>query len=329
MIRRTFAIAALALLTVAGAASAHAQNTLPDAVLPAADDVAIALDLAQYGPSVVTQADLLSVAATVANASAGTMSDLNVAIAVTDDPITSSGALKRFLDDPSSANTNIAATAPVTSGNLAVSGTGNVLPPGGTVTVKVAASPQEMGMPSGTAGVYGVVIEVTGPAGVVTSRAAAVTWFDAAISPLRVAFVATASGSAERVTQVTSAASVPGAALMIDPVTVTDATEGAALTSGREVFGMPSGSPDLTSLAHAGDTELIGFAVDDAANASVPALAALPWLATIPAPDAPTIAFAATRGATAGLLNVTGGATISGTAPVVDVVGGSEIAARC
>ena len=153
MIRRTFAVAALALLTVAGAASADAQNTSPDAVLQAADDTTVALELVEYGPSVVTQANLLSVAATVANASAGTMSDLNVAIAVTAEPITSSGALKRFLDNPSSAPTNVAATVPVTSGNLAVSGTGKVLPPGGTVTVKVAASPQEMGMPSGTAGV--------------------------------------------------------------------------------------------------------------------------------------------------------------------------------
>ncbi len=186
-----------------------------------------------------------------------------------------------------------------------------------------------MGMPIGTAGVYGIVVAVTGPTGVVTTRSAAVTWYDAAITPLRVAFVATASGSAERVTQVTSAASVPGAALVIDPVTVTDATEGTALTAGREVFGMPSGSPDLTSLAHAEDTKLIGFALNDAATGSVPALASLPWLATIPAPDSPTIAFAAAHGATAGLLNVTGGATLTGqtsggTAPVVDITAGAS-----
>ena len=206
MIRRSFAVAALALLTVAGAASAHAEVGLPDAVVPAAGDVAIALDLVDYGPSVLTPGDALSVAATVANASAGTMSDLAVSISATDEPITSSAALTRFLDDPSSQASHIASSSPVTTGSLAVSGTGKVLPPGGTVTVRLDASPQEMGMPSGTAGVYGVVIEVTGPAGVVTSRAAAVTWADAAITPLRVAFVATASGSAERVTQVTSAA---------------------------------------------------------------------------------------------------------------------------
>lgn len=325
MIRRVLVVAALALLAIAGGAgvSSASPNRLPEASLPRADEGDVALDLAAYGPSILTPGTELAVSATVANPTSLEMRQLTVTMSVTKTRITTSAGLQRFLDEPGSTTTIVAAASPVSGADTIVSGTGNALPPGATTTIDVAATPSQLQFKSGTAGVYGIVIAVNGPTGILATRTAAVTWYDSAIKPLRVAFLASASGSAERVAQVTSAASVNGAALAIDPVTVTDATQASALTAGREVFGLPSENPDLTSLAHSDDDSLLSFALADAATNTAPALQSLPWLATIPAADAPTIALAAQRGAVAGVLDVSAGATLPTNAPVADVTTGS------
>ena len=321
MIRRPLVVAALALLTFAGAAAANAtaQAPTPHARVHTEDDAGISLDLKTYGPAVLKPGVQFATAATVANTSSVAMMDLTVTLSVTESRISTSVGLQRFLDDPSSAPTRVIVAKPVNATGQSVSGAGNILPTGGVVNVDLTASPTQLRLRPDTAGVYGVLISVTGPAGTLATRPAAVTWYDATISPLRVALLATASGSAEHVLQVTSAAAVPGAALAIDPVTVTDATQASALVAGREVFGLPSGDPDLTSLAHSDDKTLLNFALSDAAVNTAPALQGLPWLATIPAVDAPTVAVAVRRGAEAGVLNVTGGATLQTNAPVVDV----------
>ena len=325
MIRRPLVVAALALLTFAGAAAAEAsaQTPWPHTKVRAEEVSAISLDLKTYGPAVLEPGVQFATAATVANTSSVAMMDLTVTLAVTDSRISTSAGLQQFLNEPASTPTSVVVAKPVNASGQSVNGAGNILPAGGVVTVDLAATPAALGFRPDTAGVYGVLITVTGPTGTLASRPAAVTWYDAAISPLRVALLATASGSAEHVLQVTSAAAVPGAALAIDPVTVTDATQASALTAGREVFGLPSGDPDLTSLAHSDDKTLLNFALSDAAVNTAPALQGLPWLATIPAADAPTVKVAVQRGAEAGVLDVTGGATLDTSAPVVDVTAGT------
>ena len=325
MIRRPLVVAALALLTFAGAAAANAsaQAAEPHTKVHTEDDTAISLDLRSYGPAVLEPGVQFSTTATVANTSSVAMMDLTVSLSVTATGLTTSARLQRFLDDPTSTPTRLVLAKPANESGQSVSGAGNILPAGGVVNIDLNASPTALGFKPNTSGVYGVVITVTGPTGILATRPAAVTWYDATISPLRVALLATASGSAEHVLQVTSAAAVPGAALAIDPVTVTDATQASALVAGREVFGLPSGDPDLTSLAHSDDKTLLNFALSDAAVNTAPALQGLPWLATIPAADAPTVKVAVQRGAEAGVLDVTGGATLVTSAPVVDVTAGN------
>ena len=328
MIGRAAAFLALALLACvgagfAGASSAGAQPA--DATAPLADTSRVALELTQYGPAVVTPQDDLSATMTISNTSAIALQDLEVTVSVTTSPLVSSFALQHFLDDPASAQTRVATTRAVTASGLSVNGVPGVLAPGGTLTTTVAATPSVLMLPRGTAGVYGVVFTVRVGGAALTTRTATFTWYDADIPTLRLALLATASGSAERVTQVLSAASVDGAAVVMDPVTVTDDSQASALTANREVFGLPSGDPDLTSLAHGEDKDLLSFALSDASRNAVPSLQDLPWLATLPVVDAPTVALAAQRGAVAGVVNTTGGARIDSASPIVDVTAGSQV----
>jgi hypothetical protein len=323
VIRRSLTVATLALLTVAGAAGASAVP----AATPITETSPVALELTEYGPSVLAAGELLKVSATVTNPTAGALTDLRVFLRVTKAPVKSSAALQRFLDDPSDFGLQLANSVTVDGSGLTVSGTANVLPPGSTASVSLSAGAAALGMPENTTGVYGVVISVEGPEGTVAEQTAAITWYDAQITPLRVAFLATASGSAERVAQVTSAASVSGAALLIDPTMVADAAEATAITSAREVFGLPSRNPDLTSIAHSDDRSLLSFALADSKTHVQPDLQNLPWLASLPVADTATVGLAARRGALAGLLDVTSDeatAGFEGDDPVVDVAAGSD-----
>ena len=321
MIRRVVAVAALAALALASAAGAQALLAPPAAMTE--DGPGVTVELTQYSPAVLEAGGQLTVTANVSNSAALAAIGLEVTLAVTQGPLRSSAALERFLDDPTSAGTQVAATKPVNSSTIIMNGAPNVLPPGGSVPIQLTGTPSTLGMPPDTAGVYGVLVSVSDSSGTLATRTAAITWHDAEITPLRMSFIASASGSPERAAQVISAASVPGAAIIIDPVTISDSSQATALVSGREVFGTLSGDPDFTSLAHGDDLTLLDFAARDARENSQPALQNLPLLATIPAVDAPTIELAESKGAVAGLLDVAGGATRLGSGPVVDVAAGT------
>jgi hypothetical protein len=328
VIRRLVAVAALAAVVTASAvlssavfssaASAHEEALS----LTVEDGPGVSIEIAAYGPSVLTAGDQLRVTANVSNAGSLAAIGLDVTLSVTKNPFRSSPALENFLEDPTSASLQLAAQKAVSDSELTVGTAGGALAPGSTVPVAIAAGSRALGMPANTAGVYGVLLAVEDASGVVAYRTAAITWYDAEISPLRVAFVASAAGSPERSSQVVSAASVPGAAVIVDPSTITDAMQASSLVSNREVFGLPTGDPDFTSIAHAQDRTLLRFAMNDARNNSQPVLQDLALLATIPVPDAPTIKLAAGQGAIAGILNVTGGSAVIGAKPVVDVTAG-------
>jgi len=324
VIRRLAAVTALALVGAGLAVGAQADAGISRAQGPAfaADDgPAVSLTLTEYGPAVMKPTDSLQTTAMVSNPTALAVSDLSVTLSVTRSPITSRSALRAFLQDPTSATTQVAASALVVDTPLTQAGGTNVLPAGVSVPVHLSATPRALGMPANTAGVYGVVFEVVSPAGVIATQTAAVTWYAAnEIPTLRLAFLATASGSAERTAQLATAAMVSGVALAIDPVTITDDAQARAIAANREIFALPSADVDLTSLAHAENEELIAFSLTDSAQNALDPLAGRPWLATLPVVDDPTVALATSRGAIAGVIDVTAGASIGGvTAPVVDV----------
>lgn len=322
MIRRLAAVTALAVLGTAGAASAH--NALPHAV--AEDGPTVSVEIGQYGPSVLTPGADLEVTATVANPTSVALIGVDATLSVTRNPLRSSAALQRFLDDPGSTELQEAASEPVSDSQPSVSGASGVLVPGGQVSVALEADSVTMGMPDGTAGVYGVVISVTSGSAVIATRTAAITWYDAEIRELPLALVASATGSPERVSQVIGAASVPGASVVVDPAAVSDAMLADQLVTDREVFGVPSGDPDLTSIAHAEDRTLLDFALRDARDNSEPPLRDLPMLATIPFPDRATLTLAHRSGAEAGLLTPQALAALPSGEPVVDVGAGGGVA---
>jgi len=300
-------VALLGFAPVAAASGATASGAAASNDVATRDEVTgtATLSLTQYGPSVLTPTTALTVGATVSNPTALGMASLSVTLAVTTERITSSAALERFIANPEAQETRVAATAAVSSASPGA--TPNVLPPGGMGKVSMTVLPATLQMPAGTSGVYGIAISVKNSAGTVTTQTAAITWYDAPIRSLPLALIATASGSEERVQQVVAAASNDDATLVIDPVALTDAAQADALAAGQEVFSLPAGDPDLTSIAHSDDLTLLDFALTDARENGQPSLRNSPWLATIPVLDSPTIALAKSKGAVAGLLDVTGG----------------------
>jgi len=286
------------------------------------DEGSIHLDLAAYSPAVLTSANQLRATARVSNVGQLPLPGLSVTLSVTRDPLPTSSALQSFLTDPTTVATQVADVESVGNTDGTIGGVSRALAPGGMVPIDLSASPESLGMPAGTTGVYGVVIAVTGSAQEDAYVAAAITWFDEEIQPLRVAFVANASGSPERAAQVTSAASVTGAAIAIDASTVTDGLQARSLVTNREVFGLPTRDPDLTSIAHGEDRTLLDFAIADARGNSQASLQELPLLPTIPVVDAATVKLAADTGAIAGLLDIANPALPMGTEPVVDVTAG-------
>ncbi|MGC4175386.1 DUF6049 family protein [Demequina sp.] len=308
MIRRLLVVAALAVLGLAGATSASTAEGEPS------------ITLTEYGPAVLTATDTLTVGATVANPTTETITTVNATISITTKPLTTSSALSQFLANPVAVETTEAASTPVLFSTPG--GPVNLLPAGGVSKVSLSAGATALGLPADTAGVYGVVIALQSADGVLAYQTAALTWYDAEITALPVSVVVTASGSQERVAQVLAAASDSRATVQLDPATITDSTQADALATQRELFGVPTWNPDLTSIAHGEDRTLLDFAIADANTNSLPALQSLPWLATLSVVDQATVELAASRGAVAGLLNVAGGATLGASAPVVDVRAG-------
>lgn len=333
------AVAALAALTgpaaggeVRGPGDIRAAHVSATAAMRSAVGVeaGIILTLRAYGPSVVTAGDDFSVAADVTNVGSAPAPGLRLEVRLTQQPLSSRARLAAFLASPdfsnrgdadpalttaALANTRLVASRPVTQAGVAPgTGEAGTLPAGGTEPVTVSTTAARLALPAGESGVYGVVIVVTGPDGVVASHAAPLTWYDGAIPALPLAMIATAAGSPERVARIAAASALPGVAIAVDPTVFANGAEAEAIAQSREVFVLPSGAPDLRSLAQAGDEELIDFALTDATTHAPASLEDLPWLAIVPSADTGTVAFAAEHGAAAGLIDPSlGGPARTGT----------------
>lgn len=307
MIRRaTSLIAALAVVAL-GAVAWPAAAEPPAPVGPA--ESAFSVELDAYGPAVLDPGGSLQASIVITSRADAAVGGLSAALAITTAPIASRDALSSFIDDPSSAATRVVADAPVgqviPADQPATTGS---LGPGATALLTLAAPGEALGLPEKTWGVYGVTVTLSGADGVLYRRSMAVTWMDAVIPTLPVAVVATAAGSPERIAQVAAAANVPSVALALDPTAVSGPGAASAIAGSRELYVLPGGHPDLTSLAHADGASLLEFAVDDSRRRAPESLQGLPWLAITPVADAPTLHSAALRGARAALLDVVGGA---------------------
>ncbi|WP_160295427.1 DUF6049 family protein [Demequina aurantiaca] len=267
------------------------------------DDVSAVLDT--YGPFVVAGGQSLSANVTLTNDAVDPVPEVAVRLSITDSPIESREALADFFDDPSVAPMrvmkSVAAGTPEVDEDDEPLNTGTLRPSSPT-QVRVAASSKDLALPDGTAGVYGVTASFTVGSSTVFINSMAVTWLDADIATLPVTAIATIAGAPSRAASLLAGADVEGVTFAVDPTSLSAAGPRDVLT-GRETYLLPATNPDVASLAHAGDTDLIEFALDDARSRIWTPIAERPWLALSAVADQSVASWTNANGAVATLFD--------------------------
>lgn len=287
------AVALAAVLGIVGASAGAAPmptttdddpSPTPSASAPPAPtgtpaDVSAQLDA--YGPAVVGGGQSLSANLTLTNASPFPVPQVSVSLAVTRQPLHTREQLAEFFDNPAlMATRSVAAVAagtpeldeddePLTTGTLAG---------GKSAPVRVAASASDLALPEGTVGVYGVTVSYKVGSTTEFVDAMAMTWLDAEVAPLPVTTIATITGVPSRVSTLLNGANLDGVTLLVDPTALSAVADHSTL-AGHESYVLPATNPDVASLAHAGDTALIEFALEDSRSRAWSDVANQPWLA--------------------------------------------------
>lgn len=272
---------------------------------------AVTARLVDFSPAVLEPSSRLSASVSARNTAATTIDEVVLELALTEQPLADRSALATFLDDPRSFPTRVAVQEPESAtdpGDASDSDdeaspepAGMSIAPGSTRTLTVGASPAELGMPSGQWGVYGAVLTLRTADGAIAVDALPITWQGAPVPELGLSVIAQAEGDEDRVAALLGASNVPGVTSAFDPTVVTNAMAFDAGLVGRETWRLASGSPDLTSLAHAGDTTLLDFSLALHPRTNLASIGNAPWLAVPAALDASSIAAAADHGAGAAL----------------------------
>lgn len=277
-----FAISAAAALLAAGvgfAAPASAQE--PAQVLVGADDSIVGLS-AQVAGDVQSSANSQSSYGVVIQATSAMqeLSGVAVDLAITQSPLGDSDALARFEADPHGTASRPLTSSPTSAGTTDA----GVMRVGvGTVTsVTVPAGGLGLGEEPG---VYGVTVDLTIGGVPVWTDAFPLTWRPAALPHLDVAILAPIGGSEERVESLLTAASDPRISLAVDPGSVSITT--LANLADREVFALPAGGVDVSSVAHASAAPVLEAALTRSARSTD-----LPWLAVAGVADDATVQLA-------------------------------------
>ncbi|MFN3866335.1 MAG: DUF6049 family protein, partial [Demequina sp.] len=168
-------------------------------------------------------------------------------------------------------------------------------------TITVGATASELGLPAGRWGVYGAVITLRTADGPIAVDAVPITWQGAPVPQLRLSVLSNASGTATQVSTLLQAANVAGVASAVDPALVNNALAFDSGLVAREAWRLASGSPDLTSLARAGETSLMDLALSLPAGTNLANVGRAPWLAVPAAIDATSVSAATDLGAAATL----------------------------
>ncbi len=334
MIRAVAALVMSATLLTVAAPTAGAAATPDPAVSPApADQPAPTADaslpqvtasLVGLTPGALEPSGRLSASVTATNRGNSTVDDVVLELALTERPLSDRDSLRKFLEEPGSFATRVAAQQPElpdgggeeTSGeeNTATSGTssardlmgddepepvGPSILSGASRTVTIGASPEELGLPEDRWGIYGAVLMLRSSAGDIVVDAVPITWAGAPVPTLNLSVLAQATGSDSRVEAVLGASNVPGVTSVFDPTGITNARAFGTGLLEREGLRLPGGNPDLTSLAHAGDSGLMDFALSLPAATNLAPISRAKWLAVPAAIDELSIQTASDLGATA------------------------------
>ncbi|WP_062137765.1 DUF6049 family protein [Demequina aestuarii] len=323
--------ASLVLLTAAAPAAVSAELPEPSASPSASADALPPETIEPTGMLTARLVDLASPALdpssrltatiTATNRSSLPVDDVVVELRLTEQPLGDREALDAFLADPSTFSSRLAAQQPEppeeTAAETAASTpadlpgvvgaeddveaepepVGVTIAAGTSRTVTIGASPSELGLPAGRWGVYGAVLTLQTANGPIAVDAVPLTWQGAAVPELTLTTLSTAAGTQNRVANQLGASNVAGVTTAVDPAPVTNAM---AFDSGlvvRESWRLASGSPDLTSLAHAGETTLMDLALSVPAGTNLASIGSAPWLAVPAALDAASTNAASALGA--------------------------------
>lgn len=261
--------------------------------------------LEAYGPFVVVDGQSVAATLGLTNASPYPVPKAAASLSITKRPLTSRADLAAFYEDPRAAPMrklkSVAIGVPDLDEDDEPLGTGT-LAGNASAQVRVAASSKDLSLPRGTAGVYGVIASYRIGGTTVVVDAMALTWHDAEVDPLPVTAIATVSGQPARASALLAGADVPGVSLLVDPTSLTAAAPTDVLRS-HELYMLPATNPDVPSLAHAGDTELIDFALDQSRTRDWSTVADSPWVALSPVADQSVAGWAAGGGAVATLFD--------------------------
>ena len=310
-------------LVVCVAALGAAGAALP-ALAFAADrspgDDALALSVTTYGPNVLRPGEPLLVGTSVSNSSPDPVLDAVASVSITVDPITDRTVLDPWASGDLDLPTRLVAQA--------TPGGATGISPSGSVAFTLVASPDSLGLPAGTSGVYGVEVDLQHAGVTVRSVYTFVTWLDAVPAATPVSVVVLASGSPERIDALLATAGQSGVTFAVDPTAAS--AEAVSQLAGLETLLLPARNIDVASLAHAGNANLLDHALALSRTAAQGPLATAPWLAVVPDVDDSIRGLAIERGADAILVVPTFSesapdlAGFSGTVPPGVAVDGAE-----
>jgi len=332
-VRRAIAAGLVAVATLApGTLAAATPGTAALAPRAVEEPAPVTAMVTQLSPTIAMGDDTVTAVVTLDNGAATPVDDAVVTLSVTTGPLTDRSALAAFVADPESSALREAAMVPEPApieeaadeqgeqdqdgeGTAADGADGDAdagpdaepvdepagieIGPGARSTVTVSATADELGLPANTWGVYGLVVtvEVGGQATLVDAMP--ITWADADVPALNVAVLAQATGTEARVDALLAASAIDGVAIALDPTEITNATAFEHGLVERDVYRLPAGLPDITSLAHGDDAEVLDLSLSLPASTSVGALDDAPWLSVPAAVDRSSVTFSARHGTAA------------------------------
>lgn len=165
--------------------------------------------------------------------------------------------------------------------------------PHAEATFTLTAPVDELGLPARGWGVYGATLSLVTADEEVLVDSFALTWGAQSVPQLDVAVLATAHGAPSRMLSVLEASNLPGVAVAVDPTHLTTANAISTDLHDREVLRLPVHHPDLTSIAHSENNNLMPLALALSGYDNIPAVTAAPWLAMPGALDATSLSMAA------------------------------------
>ncbi|WP_296665606.1 hypothetical protein, partial [Demequina sp.] len=253
--------------------------------------------------AVVTPGQGFAVEVGVENLGSVSVDDAAVSFALTREPLAGVEAIQGFVAGADTAVRTVARTS-IGSPSAATGGEPSTRLLAGDVTsVTAEATSDTLALPQDAWGVYGVVVRLETSEGWTTIDRGTLTWAGVPIPELGVAAIAVASGETVRARAVAGASDVPGVSLLLDEDSL-GRVGGAGLNlAEREVFRLPTANPDMVSLAHAEDQEMMAYALDRSRRSELEATRDMPWIAVATALDRSTAAYALANGASAVLLD--------------------------